>query len=250
MYKINELAKMAGITSRTLRYYDKLDILKPSKVLSNGYRVYTSEEVDKLQTILFYKELGYDLNSIKAAVSDKNFNINHSLHSHLDQLLLKKDRIDSLIDLVMNTIESNERNDNMDDNKKFEAFKEKLIDDNEKKYGDELQDKYDSNTIDQSYDKLRKKSKWEMQEQEKLNDRLNEAIINAVNSKDPNSDESVLMCELHKEWIMFYWPKYSKESHLGLVKMYVEDERFTAYYDKIIKNSASFMYEAMKLYLK
>ena len=64
-YSIKDLSEIAGITTRTLRYYDEIDILKPAKISDSGYRIYSDNEVDLLQQILFYKELGLDLKTIK-----------------------------------------------------------------------------------------------------------------------------------------------------------------------------------------
>ncbi|MDQ0163455.1 DNA-binding transcriptional MerR regulator [Bacillus alveayuensis] len=64
-YTVNQLAKLAGVTGRTLRYYDEIGILKPARINSSGYRIYGQKEVDKLQQILFYRELDVDLETIK-----------------------------------------------------------------------------------------------------------------------------------------------------------------------------------------
>ena len=64
-YSINKLAKLAGISTRTLRYYDEIGLLCPLRVSGNSYRVYGQREVDLLQQILFYRELGLPLDVIK-----------------------------------------------------------------------------------------------------------------------------------------------------------------------------------------
>jgi len=249
MYKINELAKLAGVTTRTLRYYDKIDLLKPNHITESGYRIYTSIEVDILQSIMFFKELGYELLVIKQIITKTDFNLLNSLQEQLRELLSKKSKIDELISLVEETINLNERNIKMSDEKKFKAFKEKKIRDNNDQYGEELIEKYDEKFVQDSNEKYLNKSKYEFEQQELLNQELNDIIIKAVKTNSPSSDLAVKMCELHKKWIMFYWPKYSKEAHLSLVKMYTTDERFTKYYDKISEGSAVFLYKAMKQYL-
>lgn len=67
-YTVQKLSKLAGISTRTLRYYDEIGILKPARINSSGYRIYSQKEIDRLQQILFYKELGVDLESIKKYV--------------------------------------------------------------------------------------------------------------------------------------------------------------------------------------
>jgi DNA-binding transcriptional MerR regulator len=72
-YTIQKLAKLAGVSKRTLRYYDEIDLLKPARINSSGYRIYSQKEVDRLQQILFYRELGVDLHSIKEIMTDPTF---------------------------------------------------------------------------------------------------------------------------------------------------------------------------------
>ena len=73
-YTVQKLAQMAGVSTRTLRYYDEIDILKPARINSSGYRIYGQAEVDRLQQILFYRELGVSLESIKETVTAPFFN--------------------------------------------------------------------------------------------------------------------------------------------------------------------------------
>lgn len=250
MYKINELATLSNISTRTLRYYDQIGLLKPSKINESNYRLYDNDAVDKLQTILFYKELGYDLKQIIKIVNNSSFDIQDSLQNHLNELMCKRDHIDGLIDLVLHTIDNKERKITMSDKEKFEAFKEKQIKDNMDQYGDELNSKYDPEIIKAANEKYKSKSKYQIQQQDELTNRLNETIKEAMSINDPCNEISQKMCELHKEWIMFYWPKYDKLAHYSLVEMYTQDERFTAYYDKIQPGAANFLFEAMKHYIK
>lgn len=78
-YTVKSLAKLAGISSRTLRYYDEINLLKPCRVNSSGYRIYGEEEVDTLQQIMFYKEMGLPLEKIKEIISNKDFNQKNAL---------------------------------------------------------------------------------------------------------------------------------------------------------------------------
>jgi len=64
-YTIKKMAELSGISSRTLRYYDEIGLLKPARINSSGYRIYTEKEIDKLQQILFYRQLGVSLKKIK-----------------------------------------------------------------------------------------------------------------------------------------------------------------------------------------
>ena len=132
-YSIQSLSKMAGVSTRTLRYYDEIGILKPARIASSGYRVYSEKEVDLLQQILFYKELGIELKVIKQILSSPSFDILKALYSHKEGLLKKRAQIDLLIENVQKTIDSKERGKKMANKDKFNGFKKELIDKNTEK---------------------------------------------------------------------------------------------------------------------
>ena len=89
-YSINKLAKLSGVSTRTLRYYDEIGLLSPKRISSNGYRVYGQKEVDLLQQILFYRELGVPLDKIKNIIWSKGYDCISALQGHLSALKAKK----------------------------------------------------------------------------------------------------------------------------------------------------------------
>lgn len=89
-YTTNKLARLAGVTTRTLRYYDEIGLLEPGHIKENGYRIYGQAQVDKLQQIMLYKELGVSLKCIKKIICDDHFDPNIALEKHLCSLLTKK----------------------------------------------------------------------------------------------------------------------------------------------------------------
>ena len=82
-YSINELAELSGISTRTLRYYDEINLLSPSRVANNNYRVYRDKDVTLLQQILFYKELGLSLDEIKNILKVEEYDEIKTLNHHL-----------------------------------------------------------------------------------------------------------------------------------------------------------------------
>jgi len=136
----------------------------------------------------------------------------------------------------------------MSDKEKFEGFKQKMIDDNEKKYGEEIRKKYGNDRIDQSNAKLRNMSQEQYDEMTKLTEEVNIALAEAFKTGDPAGELAQKAAELHKKWLTFSWNEYSKEAHAGLAQMYVDDERFTAYYDKDQPGTAEFLRDAIFIY--
>lgn len=248
-YTIKQLAQLANITTRTLRYYDEIGLLKPLKVNDSGYRIYGEHEVNQLQQILFYRELGFSLEKIKEILTHPSFDRLHSLKYHYEQLLQKKQQLQLLICNVEKTIAMVEGKTIMTDQEKFLGFKKQLIEENELKYGKEIREKYGEETIDRTNQKVLNMSEETYLSLEKLTEELNKAIKKAFEQGDPSSELAMKACGLHKKWLMHYWDHYSKEAHMGLVQMYVDDVRFTRYYDKIAKGSAKFLRDAMQIYL-
>lgn len=249
MYKINELAQISGISTRTLRHYDEIGLLIPSRNQST-YREYSENDLDLLQTILFYKKLGYSLHEIKELLQKDSFQIISSLEKLYIELETQIEKEFILLKSIKQTIQSKKGEYNMTSKEKFEALKNQKVKENDRLYKDELNQKYDTEFVSKSNEKYRNKSKYEMKQQEQLNNELNAIMKEAILQNDPTSELAKKMCELHKEWIMFYWPSYSKEAHLSLVKMYTKDDRFRKYYDQIHIGLSDFLFEAMKQYLK
>ncbi|MDY4574066.1 MAG: MerR family transcriptional regulator [Intestinibacter sp.] len=244
-YSIQSLSKMAGVSTRTLRYYDEIGILKPARISSSGYRIYSEKEVDLLQQILFYKELGMELKVIKEILSSPSFDVLEALYSHKEGLLKKRAQIDLLIQNVENTIDSKEGGKKMANKDKFNGFKKELIDKNEKKYGKEIREKYGDKTVDDSNKKLMNMDEEKFDEFKKLEADIIEVLKLAMDTGNPRGELAMKACELHKKWLGYTWNFYSKEAHRNLGEMYVCDERFKKYYDDNREGMAEFLRDAL-----
>ena len=104
---VHEVADLTGITIRTLHYYDEIGLLKPTMVTDSKYRLYTDDDLNRLQEILFFREVGFALKEIKSLLGSPNYDRTEALKRHLDILQAQKERIDALISLVKTEIEGN-----------------------------------------------------------------------------------------------------------------------------------------------
>lgn len=249
-YSIQSLSKLAKISTRTLRYYDEINLLKPLRINSSGYRIYGSKEVDRLQQILFYRELGFTLTSIADLIDHCTVPRLEVLNQQLITLLSERSRLDCLIQTLQKTILYEKGQQTMNDNEKFEGFKKKLMQENESAYGKELRAAYSEQTLAESREKFMNLKEEDYNKMQKiaaeLNQRLEQAVLSKI-SKDSQEAQNIAM--LHKQWLTFTWPTYSKEAHLGLVQMYLADERFKNYYDSSVKGCAQFLYEAVTTWI-
>lgn len=247
-YTVKELAKLAGISTRTLRYYDEIDILKPARFNSSGYRIYGQKEVDKLQQIMFYRELGVSLSQIKEIITHPNFDVIQALKRHREELLEKRQQIDLLISNVEKTIAEKEGKIVMTDKEKFEGFKKKLVEENEKKYGKEVREKYGEDALEKANQKVLSMSQEQYEELERLTKEVLNTLDAAFKTGDPAGELAQKAADLHRQWLSFYWDDYSKEAHAGLAQMYVDDPRFRAYYDRKQPGTAEFFRDAILIY--
>lgn len=247
-YTIGELGKLAGVSTRTLRHYDKIGLLKPARTSPSGYRLYGPAEVDRLQQILFYRELGFELERIKAIVSAPDFDGASALKEHLASLVAKRSQLDTLIANVEKSIEAVEGKRIMADQEKFEGFKRSLIEENEKRFGKEVRERYGDEAVERSNAKLMGMSKEEYERGEALAAQIHETLRAAMETGDPAGELAQKAADLHRQWLTLYWDSYSKEAHAGLAQMYVDDERFKAYYDKDQPGTAEFLRDAILVY--
>jgi DNA-binding transcriptional MerR regulator len=247
-YTVQKLSQMAGVSTRTLRYYDEIGILKPARINSSGYRIYGQFQVDQLQQILFYRELGLNLDRIKEIVTSPSFDGAQALREHRVKLLEKRVQLDLLISNVDKSIALEEGKVTMMDHEKFEGFKRTLIDDNEEKYGQEVREKYGNEAVNKSNQKVKNMTQDDYNRVTSLEADVKETLHAAFLTGDPACELARKAADLHRQWLSFFWDKYSKEAHIGVTQMYVEDERFRAYYDEKQPGLAVFLRDAVLIY--
>ncbi len=250
-YTVKLLADLAGITPRTLRWYDKMGLLKPARVTEAGYRIYGPREVDRLQDILFYRELGLELSAIRRILDDPSFNRQSALQSHLAELESRKNHLEDLILTVRKTIDDIEGGTKMSDREKFETFKRRVVAANEEQYGREIRKKYGDEAVDRSNANILALTEAEYQQWKDLGEEIITTLTHAVeNGENPTGAEGQRIAALHRRWLSYSWEAYTPQAHAGLGQLYTADERFTAYYDKAIPGCAAFLRDAISAYTK
>ena len=222
-YSIQALSRLSGVTTRTLRWYDEIGLLKPGPA-----------EVDRLQDILYYRALGVELARIKRCLDDPSFDRLAALRSHLTALEAERARLEGLIRSVRQTIGAEERKEIMDDKQKFEAFKQRVVDWHQETYGDEAQTAVLNLTPEQ------------YQEWTRLGGELQTALERAVASgASPEGEDGRAAAALHRRWLTLTGNQYDPAKHRGLAELYVSDPRFTAYYDRAVPGCARFLRDAV-----
>lgn len=236
MYHIKELAELSGVTTRTLRYYDSIDLLKPKELSEAGYRLYGQEEAKTLQQILFLKELDFTLKETKLLIKQNNVDKLAFFEEQYQVLLTKRKQLDNIIELMGKTIDEEKGKIKMTDTERFTAFKEKLLKENNDQYGTELQNQYSPEMLKSSESKFRKLTEQELSiEMVDTEKRLFDLLHLTPEIPSENAYQAYL---LHAKWLN-YTLDLSPMIHRSLADMYLADERFTAYYDEKVSSGAT-----------
>lgn len=250
-YSIQELSKLSGVTTRTLRWYDQIGLLKPSRVAESGYRYYGSREVDRLQDILYYRALGVELARIRECLDNPSFDRLAVLKGHLTALEAERQKLEGLIHSLKITIRAEERNEIMNDQEKFEAFKKHVVEEHEKYYGKESREKYGDAQVDKMQETVMNLTKEQYQEWTELGQRIQGLLETAVTSQaDPEEEIGREVTALHKRWLTLTGNSYDAGKHKGIAELYVADERFTEYYDRSVSGCAQFLRDAIVCWAK
>ncbi|MCP3738461.1 MerR family transcriptional regulator [Rossellomorea sp. BNER] len=238
--KVKEVADLVGISVRTLHHYDEIGLLVPEETTESGYRLYSDDNVEVLQQILFFKELGFPLKQIKEIISSPTFNREEALELHRKMLLEKRDRLDKMIATIDKTIKHSKGEIQMSNKEKFEGF-----DFSHNPYEQEARERWGDKAVDEANAKIGKTT----EEQKAMSDAMN-AIYRKLASHRNESPESEEAQAAIKEWYDFLnkMGSYSLDAFKGLGQMYVDDERFTKNIDQFGEGLAKFMCDAMAVY--
>lgn len=244
---VHEVAKLTGITNRTLHYYDEIGLLRPSIVTETKYRIYTEEDLGRLQEILFFKEIGFSLNEIKMLIASPIYNREEALKKHLKILELKRKRIDRLIDLVNATLVGK-------NNYSFEAFSNHEILETQAQFRKEIIERWGETAEYQYFFDLfsehterERADKWNdlVTQSQSLFERLAEFV-----SLSPTLPKVQELVQEWQEYISenFYPCSCKMLSHLG--ELYVSDDRFSTYIDRFGSGLSVFFNKAIQHYCR
>lgn len=239
--KTNEVAKLTGITVRTLQYYDKIGLLQPTKNPNNQYRDYDKNDIDTLQQILFFRELDFPLAQIKEIITNPSYDKNDALEHQKELLILKRNRLNRIIELVNKSIKG-------DDTMNFEAFNEDDIQKQKDSYAKEVQERWGKTDAYAEY--AQKSKKYSKEEWNQINALSNEimkgfAEIRHLSPESPEAQEQVKVWQDH---ISQYYYNCTLPILSSLGAMYVGDERFRNNIDQFGEGTASFMAKAIEVY--
>jgi len=244
MFTVKQLSKLAGITPRTLHYYDEIGLLKPSCIGENGYRYYGEETLLKLQQILLYRELDLPLKNIQEIMAKRDFDVAVALEKHKAELQKRIRQMERLLETVDQTILHVKGKKVMSQKQIFEPFTE----DQQAEYEKEAMKMYDPKVVKASNKKWRNYSTAEKQRILDEGNSVYQDFILAM-PQGANSPEAQACVERWRKHMEYFW-KPDDAQLLGLADLYNNDPKFKANYDKIHPHLAEFVREAVKIYVE
>ena len=231
-YGVTELARLAGVSVRTLHHYDQIGLLVPRR-LANGYRAYAERDLERLQLILLYRACGMELARIGQVLDEPGFDALDALEGQLRALREERSRIDALIATVERTIESTKEGAPMADKERFEGMRRAAISENEREHGREVRTRWGDEAMDEANAALAAMDEGTWNDMVRLEAQVRELLAAAMATGDPTGEAAAALVRAHARWIELHWGpgRYSPEAHRGLADGYLADKRFVAYYD-------------------
>ena len=245
-WSIQDIARLSGTTSRTLRHYDDIGLLPPSRLGGNGYRYYNEDALGRLQRILLLRQLGLGLPAIQEVLDGQRRHAD-ALLTHLHWLQKEQERLARQIAAVETTIRKTEGGEQLMAEEMFDGF-------DHTRYKDEVEERWGKDAYARS-DKwwtsmsAEEKAAWKRRAED-----LGKAWIDATQKGlDPASDEAQALAQRQFDWLRGIpgtpgggTTGPTKEYFVGLAEMYVADARFAANYGGT--EGATFVRDVMKVY--
>lgn len=243
---IRDVMELTGISRRALHYYDEMGLLHPKRE-ENGYRYYEEVDLERLQQILFFKELDFPLKEIRNILDDPAFCKEDALLKHRNLLLMEKNRLVTLIQTIDLTLEQKKGGKTMSKSN-FSGFSMEEIEAVKKQYAEEAREKY-GKTYEESERRTAKYSKGEWNRVKEEGDAIYQLFIDAM----PLGSESKEARTAAKRWQEYLTARFytcTDEILKGLGELYVADERFRQNIDRHRPGLACFMKESIDKFLQ
>lgn len=245
---VKQLAEMAGVSARTLHYYDEIGLLKPSAYGENGYRYYGEADALRLQQILFFRELGFSLEQIKSILDRPGFDVLRALQTHKTTLRERVERLESLIDTVEQTIRHIQGEQTMADKKDMYKGFRGYDASKQKEYEQYIREQYGSDQVDTSVKRWAAMTDAEKKAYGERGNQLHSEIV-ANMAKGHQSPEIQVLMGRYRQHLSFFYD-VTLDIYEGLGHGYNADPDFQAFYEAIHPGLAAFMEQAITYYVE
>jgi len=241
-YTVKQLSKLAGVSIRTLHYYDEIGLLKPDAYGENGYRYYGESALLRLQQILFFRELDFSLAEIQAILNRPDFDLLHALQVHRKTLRGRIERLERLVHTVDKTIHHLKGEAQMSNNEYYEGFSEEK----QKEYEQYVRQRWGDDTYESSARRWNALSAAEKKAYGARGDALNRALAASMDKGYQDPEVQALIGKYREHLGFFY--DVTLEIYEGLGHGYNQHPDFIAFYDRYAPGLAAFMEQAISYY--
>lgn len=239
-YSISILANIAGVTVRTLQYYDKIGLLKPFERKKSGYRYYRKEELYKLQQIMFFKELDFPLKKIKNILENPDFDLVSALSRQRKELEKRATRLTVLLNTIDKTlIQLNEDNEMVTEKELYEGFSKEEV----HAWKEEVELKYSSELVNESRENVKNMTKADFRKVKTEQEQIAKDLSLLMDKPIESDEVQAVIKRHHTNNERFY--KTDATVYKGLADMYVSDPRFAEFYNKYRQGLANFIRKSM-----
>lgn len=243
LYTVKQLARLAGVTPRTLRHYDAIGLLRPSWVGDNGYRYYDDAAARRLQQVLFYRELGFGLEEIRAVLEAPEFAALPALERHRAALGTRVRRLEQLIHTIDRTVLHLKGEIDMSASELFAGFDEQT----QARYEAEAARMYDPQTVQESNRRWKSYSADERARIQAEGGAIYQALAALVDRDPADADVQALVGRWHHHLRAFYEP--TPDILRGLGQAYAEQPEFAAFYASLHPGLPRFLSRAIACYV-
>lgn len=242
-YTVQQLSDMAGVTVRTLHHYDEIGLLQPYERSEKGYRYYAREQLLQLQQIMLYRELDIPLKAIKVILDSDDYDVIQSLEEHKQQFIEKRRQMDKLLETIDKTIASLK-------NKKMKMTDEELYEGFSKEEAttmrEEVKQRWGEEELLATEERIRQMDKEQWKDVKEEGHAVTQLLADVM---DLPPDHILVQKAIEKHYMhMNRFYEVSEERYRGLGQLYVEDERFKAYYEKYRTGLAEFVQQAINVF--
>ena len=240
-YTVKAVADIAGISVRTLHHYDAIGLLKPAQKSAAGYRLYTEGDLERLQQVLFFRELGFGLGEIGAIITRPGFDRRQALLDHRQLLLERQARLGRLIHSVDQTLSAMERGTEMDAKDMFDGF-------DPTQYEEEARQRWGH--TDAYQESARRTQKYTKEDWAAIQaeSREIEQGVAALMDRSPADPDVQALIHRHYRQINDRFYTCPPQMYRGLSEMWLQDSRFTERFDQTKPGLAQFMHDAVAAY--
>ncbi|HZM77200.1 MAG TPA: MerR family transcriptional regulator [Candidatus Limnocylindrales bacterium] len=242
-YTVGKLARLAGITVRTLHHYDEIGLLSPSDRSGAGYRRYDDADLERLQQIMYYRELGFPLEEIAEIVDDPATDAASHLRRQHELLSERAAKLQKMINAIEFAMEASKVGINLSPEERFEVFGNFNPDD----YAEEVQQRWGgTDAYQESARRVSRYTKADWQAIKEQGQDWGRRIVAVMESgAAADSPQAKELAEEHRQHISQWFYECSYEIQTGLAEMYLADERFMATYEAIKPGLTVFLHDAI-----